>query len=567
MSRRPNRREVGLGLAGAALLGACARTRTGGLVQGEASDRPPNILFLIAEDMSPRLGCYGDRLARTPNIDRLSTQAIRFTNAFTTAGVCAPSRSAIITGVHQQTLGSQHMRTFTGPQKSNGWDYSYMAVPPAEVKAFPELLRKAGYYTCTNGKLDYQFGDPFTVWDDSRSGAHWRKRPDAGQPFFAYLTLFGTHESWLWPSDLKLDEPRWQRRVERNAEFREDHPPVTDRAAVTVPPFLPDTPEVRETLGQLYDNIHYMDAEVGRYLSQLAADGLLDNTIILFAADHGDGLPRAKRSIYDSGIHIPLLVRFPDGFRAGETDDRLISGVDFAPTLLHMAGQTVPGWMQGSRLAFDGPAHRDAVFAARDRMINVEDRMKAVRTQRFKYIRNYRADAAYFRPLPYRDNLPAMQALWDGLEAGTLSPQAEQFFLAPRAPEELYDIEADPHEVDNLAGNPEFAAVLTEHRQLLDDWLTKTPDLSAVPEAEMAAEFWPGRRAPVTPTPELRMIGGTPQLVSAASGASIGWRLAGTDTAWHVAGGHTPLPHGATIEAKAIRYGWAESEAVEIRIG
>lgn len=562
MSQGPNRREVSLGLASAAMLAACAQTRSGAGRNGNPARGQPNILFLIAEDMSPRIGCYGDTLARTPNIDALSRQSVRFTNAFTTAGVCAPSRSAIITGVHQQTLGAQHMRSYTRPGKSNGWDYSYMAVPPADVKAFPEQLRKAGYYTCTNGKLDYQFGDPFTVWDDSKSGAHWRKRETKDQPFFAYLTLFGTHESWLWPSDLKLDEPRWQRSVDRNAAFREDHPPVTDRAAVQVPPYLPDTPEVRETLGQLYDNIHYMDAEVGQYLSELEADGLLDNTIIIFAADHGDGLPRAKRSIYDSGIHIPLLVRFPDGKRAGETDDRFVSGVDVAPTILALTGETVPGFIQGNAIPFDGAPHREAVFAARDRMINVEDRMKAVRTAQFKYIRNYRADAPYFRPLGYRDVLPAMQSLWDELEAGTLSPEARQFFLAPRAPEELYDITADPHEVNNLAAEPAYAEVLKEHRGLLDDWLSQTPDLSAIPEEDMAADFWPGRTAPVTPAPALQ----DDQLVSAEPSASIGWRLAGSEGPWNVAGGLTPLPSSGLIEAKAIRYGWAESPVVTIEL-
>ena len=567
MSTGPNRRQVGLGLASAALLGGCAQTRSGASVDPIQSGARPNILFLIAEDMSPRLGCYGDPLAQTPNLDRLAAQSIRFTNAFTTSGVCAPSRSAIITGVHQQTLGSQHMRTYTAPPKSNGWDYPYMAVPPAEVKAFPELMRRAGYYTCTNGKLDYQFGDPFTIWNDSKSGAHWRKRPDASQPFLAYLTLFGTHESWLWPSDLKLDEPRWQRRVERNAAFRSGHPPVTDRGAVEVPPYLPDTPEVRETLGQLYDNIHYMDAEVGRYLSELEEDGLLENTIIIFASDHGDGLPRAKRSIYDSGIHIPLLVRFPDGSRAGETDDQFVSGVDLAPTLLHLAGQPVPDWIQGSRIAFDGPPQRDAIFAARDRMINVEDRMKAVRTRQFKYIRNYRTDAPYFRPLGYRDVLPAMQALWDGLEAETLSPEAEQFFLAPRAPEELYDISADPHEINNLAGDPAYADILADHRRRLDDWLSQTPDLSAIPEEDLAADFWPNRTAPVTPAPKVYAIGHDLALMSMVLGASIGWRLAGSDDPWTVHGGITPPPLGKTIEAKAIRYGWAESPVVTLQVG
>ena len=549
------RRDFGAASLSALSLAACG---TSANPKGPRTGKPLNVLFLIAEDMSPRLGCYGDPIAKTPNIDRLAAQSMRFTNVFTTSGVCAPSRSAIITGVHQQTLGAQHMRTWTRPGKSNGWDYSYMAVPPPDVKAFPELLRRAGYYTCTNGKTDYQFGEPFTIWDDRKSGAHWRNRPKPNQPFFAYLTLFGTHESWLWPDDLKVDEPRWQRRVTRNAEFRKDHPPVTDRSAVDVPPYLPDTPEVRETLGQLYDNIHYMDVEVGRYLTQLEEDGLLDNTIIIFASDHGDGLPRAKRSIYDSGLHIPLLIAFPDGSHSGRVDDLMVSGVDLAPTILSLLNQPIPTSIQGAAITIDGPPHREAIFAARDRMINVEDRMKAVRTERYKYIRNYRTDQPYFRPLPYRDNLPAMRALWDGLKDETLSDEARQFFLAPRAPEELYDLERDPHEVNNLASDQDYAEVLADHRARLDAWLSQTPDLSAIPEEEMAANFWPDQTQPVTerPTLDRRM------LTCSTQGASIGWRPAGTDNPWIAYMPETPLPRGQTIEAKAIRYGWVESETV-----
>ena len=216
----------------------------------------PNILWISAEDLSPHLGAYGDTLARTPTLDRLAKQSIRFTHAFTTAPVCAPSRAAIITGMYQNAIGAQHMRTTedTVPELPG----PYLAVPPFYVKAFPEYLRAAGYYTTNRAKTDYQFGLPFTIWDEVGQAAHWRNRPDTSQPFFSVFNLEVTHESRIFPS----------------SPSRKGKPLVTDPATVHVPPYYPDTPAIREELARMYDNVADMDGQVAEILRQLDEDGL-----------------------------------------------------------------------------------------------------------------------------------------------------------------------------------------------------------------------------------------------------------------------------------------------------
>src|SRR5687767_12596511 len=302
----------------------------------------PNIVWISNEDMSPRLGAYGDATARTPVLDRLARESIRYTNAFTTAPVCAPSRAAIITGMYQTAIGAQHMRTtedrvpeLPGP---------YLAVPPFYVKAFPEYLRAAGYFTSNRAKTDYQFGEPFTIWDELGPKAHWRNRADKSQPFFSVFNIAVTHESQIFPS----------------SPARKGKTLVTDRATLEVPPYYPDTPAVREELARMYDNIADMDSHVGEILTQLEEDGLQDNTIVFYWSDHGDGVPRAKRSLYDSGLRVPLMIRWPKALRAavkpGSVRDELVSFIDLAPTVLALAGVPIPAHLHGRVLAGDRAA-------------------------------------------------------------------------------------------------------------------------------------------------------------------------------------------------------------------
>jgi len=540
----------------------------------QSGAKRPNILFVVAEDMNLQLGLYGDKTAITPNLDAFAKQAIRYDRAFSTAPVCAPSRSAIITGVHQQTLGTHQMRTRGAAGLPGGAGFDYDAVPPADVKAFPELLRAAGYYVTNGGlgafplnaKTDYQIGEPFTIWDDSSDKADWKNRGE-GQPFFAMVTLFVTHESYLWPYK-KWPENRLQAVIGyRNLKDLAFKPAPIDPASVSVPPYLPDTPAVRADIARHYNNIFLMDREFGRLMERLRAEGLDKDTIVVFTADNGTGLPRAKRAIYDSGIHMPLLVRYPDGRGAGTETAELVSFVDFAPSFLALAGVPRPAFIQGRDFLSATPDPAPAmVFAAADRHDNVMGRYKTVRTDRLAYVRNFMPEKPFFEHLTFRDQMPSMQELWRLLAAGGLNDVQKALFESPRPSEELYDLAKDPDQIKNLADDPAYAAEKARLSAAMDDWLVRTGDLSALPEREMVERWWPGLVQPVTAAPEAKMEDGKLLLASTTGGASIGWRAVGDPKApWKLYAGPLSLAAGMEIEAKAIRYGYAESPPARLK--
>lgn len=531
----------------------------------EKADRP-NIVLIVAEDMSSRVGAFGDMRAQTPNIDALAREGIRYPNVFSASGVCAPNRSALITGVYPISMGTHHMRTSSR---------DYQAVPPPEVKAFPELLRRAGYATVNVAKTDYQFGDPFTVWDMNLGGfstppdlAPWRKLSD-DKPFMAMINLMSTHESRLVTENTKA-EGRFGDMLESWRVKREKLvKPVTDPDNVVVPPYYPNTPEVRASIAQHYDNIHYMDGEVARILENLESDGLTDETIIIWTTDHGDGLPRAKRSIYDSGLQVPLAIRYPDGRGKGTLNTELVSAVDLAPAILNLAGIETPEFIQGRDFLSD-TGEREYIYAARDRMDLVPDRQRAVRDGRYKYVRNYMTDTPYFRPLAFRDMFPTMRAWWSAHEAGSLSPIQDFYFQAPRPREELYDTLLDPYEVNNLAEEKGHSKQLNRLRDQLDHWVDTVGDRGEQPEDEMIAQMWPGGKQPETAAPEADVTVGDDgkvvvSLKSETTGASIGYRPSDSETAgWLVYTGPVKVEPGQALEAKAVRYGYAESVVVRV---
>ncbi len=514
-----------------------------------------NVLLLVAEDLGPRIGAYGDALAHTPTIDRLAERGTRFSRAFTTSGVCAPSRAAIVMGVHQNHFGAGHMRAAAG---------GYVAAPPGEWKAFPELLRAAGYHVVNNGKTDYQmstrlggvYGGPESIWDDENT-EDWRERRD-GQPFFAYLTYLGTHESQVWPTWDFTSLPKLLMgflRVPNHLRW----PRETDPARVAVPPYYPDTPTVRADLARHYNNVAGLDAWVADVLRKLRDDGLADRTVVIFTSDHGDGLPRAKRWLYDSGIHVPLIVVWPGVTSAGSVNAELVSGVDLAPTILSAAGLPIPEHMEGR--VFLGPEAAPEppyVFAARDRIDESPDRVRAVRDRRFKYVRHLLPDQPYVLPSDFRNQMPMMRELLALDEAGALEGAPALWLRDRRDAEELFDTEADPHEIRNLAGDPAYAATLDRLRTALDAWLASGRDLGLLPEAEIAERFWPGGEQPETPPPRFERRGDGWHLSSATEGASLLWRTK-SEKRW------TPYvaPVAAeAIEARAVRYGWAASRVV-----
>jgi arylsulfatase A-like enzyme len=528
----------------------------------------PNIVWISNEDMSPHLGVYGDTTARTPTLDRFATQAVRYTHAFTTAPVCAPSRAAIITGMYQTAIGAQHMRTtedrvpeLPGP---------YLAVPPFYVKAFPEYLRAAGYFTSNRAKTDYQFGVPFTIWDDLGQAAHWRNRTDRSQPFFSVFNLEITHESRIFPS----------------SPARKGKPLVTDAAKIRVPPYYPDSPVVREELARMYDNIADMDGQVAEILRQLDEDGLADNTIVFYWSDHGDGVPRAKRSLYDSGLRVPLMIRVPKSVGSfappGAVNDELVSMIDLAPTVLALAGVEIPVHMQGRVLigpkAGPAPAY---VFGARDRMDIEYDMMRSARDGRFLYIRNFHPELPYAGHIIYRNQSAIMQE-WLRMQAeGQLAGPATLWMRTARPAEELYDVRKDPHQIENLSGQTAHRATLEKMRGVVNDWMARIGDQGLINEPELIQRMWPGGVQPETAQPYIvpRRTTADParlQAIEAAGpgevniyvptqGASIGYTTDdGPSPKWRLYTGPIAVKPQMTLRAKAIRYGYKESQETRV---
>lgn len=541
-----------------------------------AADRP-NIVFIVVEDLSPRIGSFGDPLARTPNIDRLASEGVRFTRTFTTAGVCAPSRAALITGMYQQSFGGQHMRASLFELVKDG-GLAYEAVPPAHIKAFPEYLRANGYTTINNFKTDYQFGDPTSIWDFSSQTAGLADRED-DRPFFLMLSDNTTHESGLFVKG-KVPHPGTTgskgvkdhiiERAEINFTRHAAMKVRTDHAAIKVPPFLPDTPLVRFELAQHYDNISLMDDNVGKVMADLEEAGLLENTIVIWTTDHGDGITRAKRMLYDSGLHVPMIIRFPDGRNAGEVRDDLVSFVDLAPTILSFAGVSTPEHMHGQIfLGENAAAPRQYIYGARDRFDEFPDRSRGVRDERYKLIRNYDLGRPLLQPMYYRENLLSMQELRRVMAAGELSPVVAAYFQTPRPTMELFDTVADPFEMNNLADDPAFAEVQARLTAELDSFLARYPDTSDIPERDMVRQImWPGGIQPVTTVPTGALSQNTVgervmTLASATPGASIEYRLvnrtAASNGPWRLYTGPVTVPAQMRLEGRAIRYGFKPS--------
>jgi arylsulfatase A-like enzyme len=438
-------------------------------LEGQAADEGrglPNILWITSEDNGPNLGAYGDEYATTPNLDRLASRGLRYLNAWSTAPVCAPARTAIITGMYPSSTGSEHMRS--------------MVRLPASMRMFPEILRQAGYYTSNNVKEDYNVEKTGKVWDDSSKTAHWRNRPE-GKPFFAVFNITLTHESQI------RSRP---------------HTRVHDPAKAPLPAYHPDTREVREDWAQYHDKMTEMDRVVGERLAELEADGLADDTIVFYFGDHGAGLPRLKRWPYNSGLRVPLLVYVPPKFRhlapddyeAAGTSARLVGFVDLAPTMLSLVGLEAPEWMQGhaflGRLAQPGP---EFAFAVRGRMDERYDMVRSVRDQRYIYIRNYLPHRIYGQYLSYMFETPTTQ-VWKRLyDEGKLEPP-RTFFWEGKPAEELYDLTSDPDEVHNLASSTTHRAALERLRRALDEHAAAVRDVGFLPEYEMR-----GRAASSTP--------------------------------------------------------------------
>jgi N-sulfoglucosamine sulfohydrolase len=415
-----------------------------------------NFVFIGAEDISPDLGCYGCKEAITPNLDRLASQGARFNRCFTHAPVCAPSRSGMVTGMYPTSFGSHHMR-------------STVINPPV---TFMEELKKAGYYVAWPGKTDFNFKDPKQAFNTTEN---WMKKNELKEPFFAYINFVVTHESQVRPT------PEQYKKNTARLKPEEFHNP----AQMTLPPYYPDTQAVRKNIATYHDNITAMDYMVGDVLKYLDDKKLADNTVVVFFGDHGWGLPRGKRWCYDSGLRCPLIVRWPGKIKAGSVRDDLVAFVDFAPTFLKLAGLAIPERMQGQPFLGDAVKERAYVYGARDRMDETFDRIRTVRDQQFRYIRNFYPQLPYSQNLLYMDEMPAMQDWRKAHKDGTLTGPQKIFFEPNKPKEELYDCQADPHEIKNLADDPKHAVKLKELRTALDQWIIDTKDLGEIPESKL----------------------------------------------------------------------------------
>lgn len=544
--------------------------------QAQINSETPNFVVIMAEDLSPRIGAFGDEIANTPNIDELAEDSVRFTSAYTMAPVCAPSRASFITGRFQQTQGLQHMRTSQYPQNK------YAGVPPAEVKAFPELLRANGYVTFNDVKTDYQFIDnalssgPFTIWDGHgdymKPEWHfgmpmWEMFDLKEKPFYVQINPQITHESAIFTIDHANKQLEPLINLWNLVRSKYNYTP-TNPDDVKVEPYYPDTPEVRQDIAQHYDNIQVFDQQVGKIVQKLKDDGLWDNTVVIVTTDHGDGIPRHKRDIYDSGLNVPLIVRVPEKYQpegwqdAGKADKRLISFEDLAPTILGLADIEKPHYMTGIDISKDDVEQRQYVFSANDRMDEVAQRGRTVRDERFRYIRNYSDIEAGF-DLAFRDNQLIMQSMKEKRDANELNEDQMKWF-EKRPIEELYDLENDPYELHNLADDAKYKKDLLRLRNVLAEWMSETDDMSIIPEETMVNDFENEQHEAKTtldPMGEFDPLTRHFNIVNRTYHASIGYRLDNGD--WEVYNKGFIVPEGTkTIEFKAVRYGWNESNPV-----
>ena len=522
------------------------------------ADSRPNILWISAEDLSPDLGCYGDSYARTPNLDRFAAESARFTRAFAVTPVCAPSRSSIITGLYPTTIGTLHMRS--------------KAVPPPYVKCFTEYLRERGYYCTNNVKTDYNFDSPLTAWDESSNRAHWRNRPDKRQPFFAVFNLTVTHES-----QIRAEKEAFERQT-RSLIPEERHDP----AKAAIPPYYPDTTIVRRDWANYYDLITAMDKQAAGILRQLDEDGLAENTVVFFWGDHGRGLPRAKRWVYDSGTRVPLMVRWPGKIQAGSVQNDLVCLMDLGPTVLSIAGTRPPEHMQ--RRAFLGEhagKPREYVFAHRDRMDEAYDIIRSIRDTRFRYIRNFQPGKPYAQYIDYMELMPTMKEMrrlnkeeatlyGAGQRPALLTPAQRLFFRPEKPKEELYDTDADPHEVDNLAESATHKEVLIRMRGILDRHMKETNDLGLIKESDLQERMRPGGIWQQTARPEIRLSPGgfnsELTITCATEGASLAYTTEeGPNPRWYLYTHPVYVPPASTIRAKACRLGYKDSEEARSR--
>ncbi|NND08797.1 MAG: sulfatase [Saprospiraceae bacterium] len=511
----------------------------------------PNIVWLVVEDLSPYLPSFGDSTVRTPNLSRLAKEGICYDRFFASAPVCAPARASIATGMYPTHIAAGHMRTGGNPKYFPEGVTPYEAMPPAGVKMMSEWLRRQGYYCTNNSKEDYQFQKTVTAWDESSKQAHWRNRASE-QPFFSIFNFTVTHESQIWAKS-------------------EDSLMVDPRLPVDVPPYLPDTEIGRNDVRRMYSNIVEMDRQVGEILDQLEEDGLLEETIIFWYSDHGGPLPRQKRLLYDSGLHVPMIIRFPNKQHAGTRNREMLSFIDLAPTALSLAGIAPKKYMDG--IDFLGeykPAEsKKYIHAAADRFDAAYDKNRAVRDQRYKYIKYYEPEKPMFLHVKYRDQMPIMQELYRLRDAQKLTPAQALWFRDHKPTIEFFDTENDPHEINNVANDPAHAEKIEELSKECDRWLKAINDTGLREESALIESLWPNGKQPKVEEPDIKHTATEITLDCNTPGASIGYGWVSDKgqlpEIWQIYDGPMEINEGLTLVARADRIGYIPSNAVYLK--
>lgn len=439
-----------------------------------AADRP-NIVWIIIDDMSANLSCYGEETIETPHLDALADSGVLFSKAFVTAPVCSTNRSAFITGMYQTTIGSHHHRSGRGELKIH---------LPDPVRPIPEMFQEAGYFTSITGwpnkgrdsmgKTDYNFEWNREMYDDP----DWGMRKD-GQPFFAQIHLpGGKHRGGT---------------IERSRQFaqrmKELFGESVDPATVKLPPYYPDHPVIREDWAAYLDSVRLTDKFVGDIVARLRSEGDLENTVVLFMTDHGISHARGKQFLYEEGIHVPLIIAGP-GIEEGQVREDLVEHIDIAALSLGLAGIDVPDYMQAKDILSDQYEPRTAIYSARDRCDETVEYMRCVRTQDFKYIRNFLPNRPHMQPNRYKDQKSIIMTMRSLFKAKELTDAQARIFQPKRPEEELYDLRKDPFEIRNLADDPAYQENLVSMRGMLDNWIEETgdkgPETEAMYDSDMA---------------------------------------------------------------------------------
>ena len=524
----------------------------------KSTDEKLNVIWISCEDMGPVLGTYGVNEISTPNIDKLAEQGVKYTNAYSTVGVCAPSRFSIITGMYPARLGAHNMRsgnfyTYKDPDKltykqnkgvvdKSGENVpEYEVVTPANVKVFTEYLRNENYYCVNNNKCDYQFNSPFTAWDEVSGNISYKDRPE-NTPFFYVKNLMVTHESRIW--------------------LRKDEPITVDKNILKIPAYYPDIPEVRNDIAIKYSNIQEMDRQVGEIISDLKNDNLLDKTIIFFWSDHGGNLLRQKRAVGNSGLKVPLIVRFPDGYRSGEVDDRIVSLMDLGPTTMSLLGIKPPLFLDGK--AFLGKFKtkpRSYAFGSADRFDESTDMQRSVIDGRYVYIKNFMPELPLIYRNKYREQVSMNKKIIQMSNDNELIGDSKYIFMKTKQEEELYDLKYDPYEVNNIANNPDYKDKLIELRDALKSWQNEIDDKGFTNESELINEFWPNMIQPLTKSVEITVLDNIISLKCDTSGASIGYQTGSQigSQNWNLYNKPFNILPNQKIATRAIKIGYKAS--------